>query len=193
MPGKSILLILLILVGCKLRAQSVPEFKTSKYLVDPQLSRQLEKYASLDSATLENSMRIKVTMDGKPFYEQNDLDCATQFTFDKKEIMITGFMGPLGWGFQFLLYGDSSRICAFASSDGDIYKYHPSDAVLQSVIGIPCVTQKLTLLATPTYKTGERISGRIDLESQDFYYVIEGKTLKATLTLSAYFKTAEIR
>jgi hypothetical protein len=102
-------------------------------------------------------------------------------------------MGTLGWGFHLKLFKDSCTLNAIALSDGNIYKYKVSDTTALSRIVVPGKTQKLTLLKQPDFKTGEVVSGLVEITSGKFYYYVNKKHILSDIKLRAYFKTEPLR
>jgi hypothetical protein len=169
-------------------------FQSSKYIVDPQIAQQIKRYPFVDTGTLKNSMKIEVTWDGTPFFNQKDLDCYTLSFIQNDTIAITGHMiGQLGWGFNLAIFGDSCIVASFAFSDTEMYKYNVSDSTLLQFISLPSVSQKLILSGKPTFKDGERVAGFVELKSEDFYYILDGSTKKSHIKLTAFFKTSILK
>jgi hypothetical protein len=187
--------IVLIITTCFFLAsfgQSSVSFAPIKYLLNKDVDQKVKAFAFVDSGVLKMSMVTKVIEEGRIFFNQK-LDCFTKSFLINDTIIITGGMrGWLGWGFQLTIFKDSCIVNAFALSDGEIYKYATTDKSKISYIPLPCLTQKVLLAKTPSFKKGERITGYVDLVSNDFYYSIRKNDSKARIILRAYFKTAPL-
>ena len=137
-------------------------------------------------------MIFKVNWDADTIFNQRDpIDCYTQSMFRNDTIYINGYM-VLGFGFQLALFGDSCIVASFAYSDAGIYKYNKTDSSLLTAILLPSRTQKLVLTSKPTFIEGATVSGHIELESREFYYVVEKTEMRSSIKIKAYFKTAPI-
>jgi hypothetical protein len=83
------------------------DFHPSRYIIHPQIAQQINRYPFADTGTLKNSMKIEVTWDGTPFFNQKNLDCYTLSFIQNDTIAITDHMiGQLGWGFNLAIFGD---------------------------------------------------------------------------------------
>ena len=190
---KNVFVIIFSLVCLTSFEQVSVNFKSTKYSISPEISQQIKKLPYSDSGTLKNSMEIEVTWDGKRFFKQKDLACYTNSYLSNDTIYIIGYMyGEIGWGFQLALFGDSCIVGSYAVSDGKVYKSDISDSMLLSFIELPCVTQKLAISKKPAFIKGERVEGFVELRSKDFYYIINETKRKASIKITAFFKTARL-
>jgi hypothetical protein len=139
-------------------------------------------------------MKIVVTEDGKPMFNQKDLNCFTRSLLENNKIVIMGYMPEQpGWGFQLVVYGDSCIIASFAQTDRMLYKRKPSDSDLLYFITLPSTTKKLILSKKPAFSKNEKFTGYVELKSEDFYYINKGIPTKAFITLTAFFKTTILK
>lgn len=73
-------------------------------------------------------------------------------------------------------------------TDALIYILKKSDSLTFGV-SVPCKTYKLTLRNKPTFKKGEVVEGIIELVSDEYYEVANGRETKYKMQLTGYFKT----
>lgn len=59
-------------------------------------------------------------------------------------------------------------------------------------VSVPCKTYKLTLSKKPGFKEGEVLEGVIELTSDEYYEVANGKESKYRMQLTGYFRTDRI-
>lgn len=167
------------------------------YVVDPSVKATVDKkvksfngmtMSSMDFKMYENDRLIVDTYSkGKSIDE-----CMTMSTFQGDTINIVGFIGMFaGFGYQIALMKDTCIVRHFAKSDAEIYKLNKNDS-LEFGISVPCKTYKLTLSKRPTFKKGEILEGIIELTSDDYYEVANGKESKYKMQLTGYFKTTPL-
>jgi hypothetical protein len=116
-------------------------------------------------------------------------ECMIFSTLTGDTINITGFAGMFaGFGYLITLFKDTCIVSHFSKSDAEIYKLHKTDS-LEYGVSVPCKTYKLTLSQKPAFKKGEVLEGIIELLSEDYYEVANGKEKKYKMQLTGYFKT----
>ena len=164
------------------------------YIVDNSIKSQVDKKVkSLNGVTI-SSMDFRMyendSLIGDTYPTGKSIDeCMTMTTLQGDTININGFMGMFaGFGYQIVLFKDTCIVRHFAKSDAEIYKLQKNDS-LEFGISVPCKTYKLTLSKKPTFKKGEVLEGIIELTSDNYYAVANGKESKYKMQLTGYFRT----
>lgn len=184
----------LFLIALSSCGQTPKGFDNCSYVVDPSIKARVDKkvksfngmtMSSMDFKMFENDSIIADTYaKGKSIDE-----CMNMTSLDGDTIRIAGFMGMFaGFGYQIALFKDTCIVRHFAKSDAEIYKLNKTDSVNFGV-SVPCKTYKLTLVNKPTFKKGEIVEGVIELMSDEYYEVANGKERKYRMQLTGYFKT----
>jgi hypothetical protein len=139
----------------------------------------------MDFKMLENDSVVADTYaQGKSIDE-----CMMMSLLEGDTINITGFMGMFaGFGYQIALFKDTCIVRYLGKSDVETYKLNKTDSLAFGV-SVPCKTYKLTLVNKPTFKKGDIVEGIIELTSNDYYEVANGKENKYRIQLTGYFRT----
>ena len=176
--------------------------KIGSYSIDNNIQVKIDKnVTSFNDPALGSSvigsvdlkLFIKDSLITDTYSKDKKLECIIYTTLDGDTANITGFVGMFaGFGFQISLFKDSCLIHYISKSDSKIYKLKKTDS-LNYAIAVPCKTSKLTLTNKPVIKKGEVISGIIELTSDDYYEVANGKETKYRMQLTGYFKTEALQ
>jgi len=141
--------------------------------------------SSMDFRLYENDSLIADTYaTGKSIDE-----CVTMTSMQGDAITITGWLGMfVGFGYRIELFGDSCIVDHFAHSDAEIYKLKEKDS-LEFGVDVPCKHYTLTLAEKPDFKKGQVLEGVVDLKSEDYFEVANGKEKRCRVELTGYFRT----
>jgi len=166
----------------------------SAYTVDNSVKAKVDKKVKSFNGVTMSSMDFRMyendSLIGDTYAKGKSIDeCMTMSTLQGDTINIVGFMGMFaGFGYQIELFKDTCIVRHFAKSDAEIYKLNKNDS-LEFGVSVPCKTYKLTLSKKPTFKKGEIVEGIIELTSDDYYEVANGKESRYKMQLTGYFRT----
>jgi hypothetical protein len=188
------ILLLAVLTSC---GQTQKPFDNGSYTVDNSIKQKVDKkvksyngitMSSMDFKLFENdSIAVDTYSEGKSIDE-----CLTFTRVEGDTINVLGWAGMFaGLGYQITLFKDTCIVRHYVKSDAIVYKLHKNDS-LDFGIYVPCKSYKLTLSKKPTFKKGEILEGVIDLTSEDYYEVANGRETKYKVQLTGYFKTDPI-
>jgi len=195
---KTIFFLILVLIFLTACGQTKNRNTNSAYKIDTKLKDKIEqKVKSYNGVTKGSMEKIKIyendSLIGDSYTNGKSFESRTMSTLEGDTANITGFLGMFaGLGFQITLYRDTCIIRHFAKSDAEIYKLNKSDSLTFGV-SVPCKSYKLILVNKPTFKKGDVIEGIIELSSENYYEVANGKENKSRVELIGYFKTEPLQ
>lgn len=184
----------LLLITFSSCGQTPKSFYNGAYVVDPGIKVTVDKKVRSFEGVTMTSMDFKMyendSLIGDTYSKGKSIDeCMTKATLDGDTINIIGFMGMFaGFGYQIALFKDTCIVRHFAKSDAEIYKLNKDDS-LEFGVSVPCKTYKLTLSKKPTFNKGDVLEGIIELTSDEYYEVANGKESKFRMQLTGYFRT----
>lgn len=85
---------------------------------------------------------------------------------------------------------DTYKLSFMMRSDSSIFRY-TKDTDLQHTISVPCPYTSCVLLRRPTFKKDETVLGVVELKSNEFWQISNGKEHKYRVELKAYFAARE--
>ena len=108
-------------------------------------------------------------------------------------ISIIGFDGfAMAWRFYLDLYHENYKLSFMIHADTEIYKY-TKDGDLHFTLSVPCTYTSCVLTSKPTFKKENVVSGVVELKSNDFWQLANGKENKYRVELKAYFSAKEAK
>lgn len=184
----------LLLIAVSSCGQIPKSIDNGAYTIDQSIKANVDKKVkSFDGVTM-SSMDFKIFQNDSvvadTYAKGKSVDeCMTMTSLDGDTIYITCFRGMFaGFGYQIALFKDTCIVRHFVKSDAEIYKLHKNDS-LEFGVSVPCKTYKLTLTNKPTFKKGDTVEGIIELMSDEYYEVANGRERKYKMQLTGYFKT----
>ncbi len=186
-----ILFFSLLLLSCK----SQNSGSIGNYTVNPQLKEEVSKYTFHMNGVPMGNMEIRLYEDDKivfdNFGKENEKAELLYMIFRQGDtIEITGFVGfAMAIGFYLDLFGDNYELTYLEKADSEIYKYNESDTKLTYKLSVPCSYTSCILTEKPTFKKEDPIAGMVELKSNDFWRIANGKKNKYRVELKAYFTT----
>ncbi len=177
--------------------QTKQESVNGTYEVDSKIGELIEQkvqsfdgvsFGTMDFKFYENDKLITDTYD-----KDKGIECITMKALVGDTAVVTGFMGMFtGFGFQITLFKDTCIVRYIVASDVEMYKLNKTDS-LTIALSVPCKTYKLTLENKPTFEKEEIIQGIIELTSEEYYEVANGKERKYRIELVGYFKAEPLK
>lgn len=164
--------------------------------IRPAIDQSIAKgeYAALPTLDLQMFVNNEEVIN--TFEKEKKVQFLTQAYYERDTLYILGFIGMFsGVGFYLDLYGDSSRVTLYATTDGpEVYKLNETDTTYQRGLSVPAKSCNLTLTKVPEYMEGEIVEGLVTLDSREFYSKShkEQRDDKIQAKISAYFRTEPI-
>jgi len=190
---------ILLLITFNSCAQATPKGNNNiGYTIEPGIKDKTDKKVIVSDGLIMASLDIKMFENDSVIWDTyakgESIDqCIIMASLDNDTINITGFLGlSAALGYQIVLTKDTCIVTCFAKSDAEIYKLKKTDA-LNFGVSVPCETYRLTLAAQPKFKKGAIAEGMIELMSEDYYEVDNGKENKIKVQLTGYFKTNKLK
>lgn len=177
--------------------QTKKESTNGIYEVDSEIEKLIEQKVQSSLGGSIGSMDFKLYENDKLIWDTYDndkgIECMTMKALVGDTAVVTGFMGMFtGFGFQLTLFKDTCIVHHIVTSDAEIYKLNKTDS-LTTALSVPCKTYKLTLVNKPTFEKEEVIQGIIELTSEEYYEVTNGKERKYRIELVGYFKAEPLK
>ena len=169
----------------------------SKYKIDESIKDEVnDNIGNMNGVPIGN-MEIRVFEDDvlifDNFGENEKGELVFMVTQQQDTISIIGFIGfTMAIGFYLDLYGDSYELTYLVKSDADIYKYNKQDTKLSYKLSVPCSYTSCILTDTPTFMEEDSISGIVELKSNEFWQLANGRENKYRVELKAYFLATEM-
>jgi len=172
---------------------------TSKtgYKIDSDIQAQVDNQTMSSNDVVMGKMEIRMFENDSLIFDTYGKDKKIEFftmtTLENDTIHITGFAGMFVYfGFYLDIFNDSYEVTYLAKSDAEMYKYNKTDTTLTFGLSVPCSEPSLTLVSKPTFNNNDTVSGILEIKSNDFWEVSNGKEKKYRMELKAYFKTGKI-
>ena len=183
------------LVCCVLRscAPAAKPYDNRNYIVDPGISSQVSKKLKSSDGKNASSLFFKAWQNDSIIAENLThgkilSDCITMSDLEGDSLQITSFAGMFaGFGYRIVLFRDTAVVRFMQKSDTEIYALNKDDSLSFGVF-VPCRSYKLTLSKKPEFKREQIIEGMIDLRSEDFYEVANGKINRYSMQIVGYFR-----
>ncbi|MDR2921117.1 MAG: hypothetical protein LBV72_17355 [Tannerella sp.] len=168
-----------------------------KYKVDESLKKEVERNIGDMNGFPVGSLELKIyendvlTFDNFGDDEKGELLFMTSYQGDT--MCIIGFAGfTVALGFYLDLYGDNYELTYMVKSDAEIYKYNEDDERASYKLSVPCSYTSCILTSKPTFTKGDVVSGVVELKSNDFWDLANGRKNKYRVELKAYFQASEV-
>ena len=177
----------------------LPSFKSGenqnhlpKYKIDRSIKKEVRKNTeSINGVDLGN-VELRVFEDDiltfDNFGESEKAQVMFMYTWKQDLVEIIGFAGfATALGFYLDLYKDNYELTYLTKCDSEIYKYNQQDSTLLFKLSVPCSYTSCTLTNKPAFTEGGLISGIVELKSNDFWQIANGRENKYRVELKAYF------
>lgn len=166
------------------------------YKVDESLRKEVENNTGDMNGVPIGKFELRIyendvlTFDNFGDEQKGELFFMTSYQNDTISIIgIAGFTMALG--FYLDLYRNNYELTYMIKSDAEIYKYNEDDAKAYHKLSVPCSYTSCTLTSKPTFKTEDIVSGVVELKSNDFWDLANGRKNKYRVELKAYFIAKE--
>ena len=168
--------------------QSPQPAQIGNYYIDSSIKSKIDKKKNtVDFKMFSNDEVVNDT-----YSKGKSIECFIMASAKDSTIHITLFAGMFaGFGCTIDLKKDSCMVRYFIKSDVEIYRLRKTDS-LNFGISVTCQSFKLTLVNKSTFKNEEIIQGIVELTSDEFYEVANGKENKYKMQLTGYFTTDPI-
>jgi len=167
-----------------------------KYKVDGSLKEDVESNIGDMNGVPIGKLELRMyeddvlTFDNFGDHEKGELFFMTEC--QNETISIIGIAGfTIALGFYLDLNGDNYELTYMVKSDMAVYKYKEEDTEMHFKLSVPCSYTSCILTSKPTFKKEDTVSGVVELKSDDFWYMANGKKSKFRVELKAYFIAKE--
>ena len=184
-------LVLIELSSC--RQTSAPKDNRA-YIIDSSVTQLLDKKLNSPNGKTMTLTDIRLYKDDKlvedTYRSGKSIDeGAVMISNTGESIYIFGFIGTGGnFGYKITLLDDTCTVGYLAKSETAMYRLNKNDSLAPGVL-VHCKISKLTLTKKPKPDAGEYAAGILELTSEDYYEVVNGKESKCRMQLTSYFKT----
>lgn len=161
-------------------------------IIDSSIATQVNSQIARFNGKANANISFVVYDNDKPKITNERGEGALTFTsFTDKMLVIDCVNGVNdGFGFSLVIMKDTSfvKFKVLSKHDSTMFKSTPTDA-LQPELLVNSKTNSVTLAEPPTFTPGEIIQGKVELESEPFYEVANGKERTLRFKISAFFKS----
>jgi hypothetical protein len=183
-----LLLIVTILFSCAQNKNTPRTDLTIDSSIATQVNTQIARFNGKANANIS----FVVYDNDKPKITNELGEGALTFTsFTDKMLVIDCVNGVNdGFGFSLVIMKDTSfvKFKVLSKNDSTMFKSSRTDA-LQPELLVNSKTSSVTLAEPPTFTPGEIIEGKVELESEPFYEVANGKERTLRFKISVFFKS----
>ena len=197
--SSTLFFLILVLIAFSSCEQSPKPFDNRTYIVDSSITPLLNKQLNSSKGQIMALTDIKLYKDDKlvedTYTNGKSIDEGAVMSsreFTEEMIYIYGFVGTSGnFGYKIVLFKDTCTVEYFAKSDSVKYKLNKND-ILASGVLVPCKISRLTISKKPKPYAGEFVEGILEVTSEDYYEVVNGKESRCRMQLKSYFRTNKI-
>ena len=177
----------------------LPSFKSGenqnhlpKYKIDRSIKKEVRKNTESINGVPVGNVEMRMFEDDSLIFDNFGEIEKGQLMFmpawNQDVVEIIGFAGfAVALGFYLDLYKDNYELTYLTKCDSEIYKYNQQDNTLLFKLSVPCSYTSCTLTSKPVFTEGNTISGIVELKSNDFWQVANGRENKYRVELKAYF------
>ena len=182
--------LLISIISC---AQKDSKSRTTDYSIDNSVLKEIEN--KIEPFNLKANANISWTVfenDKIASTGNEEGEPALAFTsFIDNQIAIDCLNGvDNGFGFALVISSDTSILKLKVLSNNEALLFRKShNSGFQPELLVPCLTKNITFANQPKFDKEEIVQGKIDLESEPFYELSNGKERKINFKLTAYFKS----
>ena len=189
-----LILVLIAFTSCKQAPKPVDK---RTYIIDSSITQLLDKKLNSPGEKIMTLTDIRLYKDDKLVEDtytsgESIKEGVVMISLTGDIIYMYGFLGTYGsFGYNIVLFKDSCAVGYFAKSDSAKYKLKREDSLELGIL-VHCKTSNLTLPKKPKFQAGEFVEGIIELTSEDYYEVVNGKESRCRMQLKSYFRTNPI-
>lgn len=185
--------IVLSLLICFSSCAQKKESQNASYTIDSsivsEISRKIEPFNGQANANIS----FVIYENDKEIVHSNEPgEAALSFTCLSDNTLMVDCLNGVndGFGFSLVIGKDTSFIKFKVVSNNDNVLFKPSkNTILQPELLVNCSSRKVLLAHNPTFASGEVIQGKVELDSEPFYEVSNGKERRLKFRVKSYFKS----